>query len=99
VLRPVPHSSSPAPGSTPLPAEPTSDRHGPVMLTLAEALATLAGDRPHVQLVLAGAGETVTGELRAVGGDVLTVRQAGEPPASLYVRLASVTECSVFGSG
>ena len=41
----------------------------------------------------------MSGELRSVGDDVLTLRLATDPPRNVYVRLASVTECSLLGSG
>ena len=41
----------------------------------------------------------LTGELRAAGEDILTMRVEADPPALIYVRLASVSEVSLFGSG
>jgi hypothetical protein len=79
--------------------EPMGDRAAAVPVTFTAALAGLAGDRPHIQLAVAGATEPLVGELRAVGDDVLTLRQATNPPQDAYVRLASVTECSLLGSG
>jgi len=79
--------------------EPMGERTAAVDVTLAEALAGLVGDRPDVHLVVTGVDEVVAGQLRAVGDDVVTVLVPGDPPASVYVRLGSVTECSVLGSG
>ena len=79
--------------------DPMGDRESAVTISLAETLATLAADQPDVQLVVTGVSEVVAGQLRAVGNDVLTLRVPGQPPGTAYVRLASVTECSVFGSG
>jgi hypothetical protein len=86
-------------GRSSLPLEAMSERTAPLELRLADALAGLAGDRPRVQLVTDGTGHVLVGELRAVGADVVTLRLDGDPPVAVYVRLASVTECSVFGSG
>ena len=41
----------------------------------------------------------LTGELRAVGADVLTVRPDGAGQAPVYVALSGVIECSILGSG
>jgi len=66
-------------------------------LTLAEALAAMADDRPRLLLVGADATEAVSGELRAVGRDVLHLRVDGG--GSTYVALASVIEVSAAESG
>jgi hypothetical protein len=71
---------------------PLGDRAPGVDLTLAEVLVACAADRPRV-LVVAGIGEGIAGELRAVGHDVVTVRPDGEPRAA-YVALASIVEVS-----
>jgi len=65
--------------------------------TLAEVLAQAVANRPRVAVVLGAV--TVVGELRAMGTDVLTVRTDGEPGATSYVTLASVSEVSLFDSG
>lgn len=70
-----------------------------VAVSFGALLASLAGDRPRVEIVCAGAGPPLTGELRAVGADVLTIWLDADPPAPAYVSLSSVTEISVFGSG
>lgn len=67
-------------------------------LDFAEVLARLAEDRPAVQLVTRGSPGMVAGELRAVGTDVATVLE-GEARTTCYVRVPSVTEMSVLGSG
>ena len=63
---------------------------------LGEVLAQAAGQRPRIS-VQAGAA-AVVGDLRAVGGDVLTVRADGEAGA-VYVPLASISEVSFLASG
>jgi hypothetical protein len=66
-------------------------------MRLGDALAAIAGDRPRVQVV--AARETLTGELRAVGADVVTLRIDGRPAGVVYVALSSISECSILGSG
>lgn len=68
----------------------TGDR-GAVDLLLVEALARVAPERPRVALVTS-AGETVAGELRAVGEDVVTLRLDGDPRSVCYVSAASIRE-------
>ena len=66
------------------------------------------GDGDHVLQLLScidladalhGEGEVLTGELRAVGADVVTVQPDGAGQAPLYVALSGVIECSILGSG
>lgn len=57
----------------------------------AEAVAAIGGDRPRV-LVVARDGSGLSGELRAVGRDVATVRVA---ETTCYVPLASVAELAI----
>lgn len=64
----------------------------------AEVLARLAEDRPRVQLVTAGSSGVVSGELRSVGADVVTVLE-GERRDPCYVWLPSVLEVSLLVSG
>jgi hypothetical protein len=66
-------------------------------VTLGEVLAQAVAGRPRVTVVLGAV--TVVGELRAVGADVLTIRNDGEPGGLSYVTLASVSEVSLFDSG
>jgi len=67
-------------------------------LDFVEVMARLAEDRPAVQLVTRGSPVVVAGELRAVGADVATVLE-GDRRTTCYVRVPSVVEVSVFGSG
>lgn len=71
------------------------DRAHALDLTLAEALATVAGERPRV-LVVDRDGAGVAGLLHTVGRDVLTLRLP-EPGAAAYVPLASVAAVTVVG--
>jgi len=66
--------------------------------TLVEALRLLAEVRAGVLVVGSDAAAGVRGELRAVGADVLTVRQDGGG-GTVYVALASVAEVSLTESG
>jgi hypothetical protein len=85
VLRPSPGATAPDASSARLPLLGTR---------LVQALAGMAADRPRVAVVVHG-GEATSGELRAVGTDVLTVRlDAG---ATVYVRADAVAEVTVFG--
>jgi hypothetical protein len=61
-------------------------------LRLSDVLAELAVERARVRLVVLDGREAVTGELRSVGQDVVTVRTHGEAPATAYVRIAAVAE-------
>lgn len=61
-------------------------------LRLADVLGELANERARVRLVLLDGTEAVSGELRSVGVDVVTVRTDGDPATTAYVRLASVVE-------
>lgn len=70
----------------------TGARAAPVDATLAVVLAGLAGDRPTVSVTTAGDPTALTGELRAVGADVATLRLGGDAGGMAYVRLDSVTE-------
>lgn len=74
------------------------DRPQPLEVSLADVLAQLAAARPRTSL---RAGEAVvSGDLVAVGSDVVTVSVGGSHPARLaYVRLASVSEVTVFEAG
>lgn len=65
--------------------------------TLVEVLAQAAMRRPRL-LVHAG-GASLSGELRAVGADVLVLETAEEPPGLVYVRLPSVSDISFLDSG
>lgn len=79
--------------------EASTSRDAPLGTTLAGILADLAGDRPRVRLAYDGGTELLAAELRAVGEDVLTVRIEADPPATVYVRVGSLSEVSLLGSG
>jgi hypothetical protein len=74
----------------------TGDTTVALGVRLGEVLAQAAGQRPRIS-AQAGAA-TVVGDLRAVGGDVLTVRADGEA-GLVYVGLASISEVSFWASG
>ena len=61
-------------------------------LRLGDVLGELAADRARVRLVLLDGREALTGELRSVGQDVVTVRTDGEAPGTAYARIAAVAE-------
>jgi hypothetical protein len=88
------------PGGTGRPAlEAGGGRPVPLAASMADMLTELAVEHPRVRVVVLGEPEAMVGELRSVGVDVATLRVAGEPPSTVYVRLGSVSELSVLGSG
>ena len=81
-----------------LPAEdPASgDQTVSTTLTLAEVLAELAAERERVLLVTRAGSDSIAGELRSVGHDVVVVRSDTELAATAYVPLAAIAEVT-FG--
>jgi hypothetical protein len=80
-------------------AEPSGARPAPLTASMVELLSDLAVEHPRVRIIVRGEPEAVVGQLRAVGVDVATLRVAGDPPVTVYVRLGSLSELSVLGSG
>ena len=64
-------------------------------LSLAEALARIAPERPEVTVRCADGGPPLVGRLRSVGRDVLTLRLDGEPPTPCHVALPAVVDVTV----
>jgi hypothetical protein len=60
-----------------------------------EVIRELAADREVVRLVLAGGGEVLAGALRSAGVDVLALRTDGDPPATVHVPLAAISEVAL----
>jgi hypothetical protein len=81
--------------TAPLADPAVGERIHPTDLCLADVLVELAADRTRVLLVPADGAESVAGELRSVGLDVVTVRTDGEPAASAYVPLRSIAEVAL----
>jgi hypothetical protein len=75
--------------------EATGDRLAPLRTGLVDALALLAGDRAAVRLVLVPSGQSVAGQLRSVGTDVVTVRLDTVPPSTIVVALGAVGLCQL----
>jgi hypothetical protein len=75
----------------------TSHRPAPRSVTLAAHLADLAPEGPRVAVAVAGEPALLTGQLRAVGRDIATLRLDGDPPVTAYVALRSVSEVLVSG--
>jgi hypothetical protein len=71
-------------------AAAAGDRPTPSRTLLLDVLATAAPDRPRVSLVVAG--ESLSGELRAVGTDVVTLLLDGPERATAYVAASAVSE-------
>jgi hypothetical protein len=90
--------TQPADGPEPLP-EASGARGVSLAVSMAEVLTDLASDGLRVRVVVLGESEAIVGQLRSVGADVATIRVAGVSPTTVYVRLGSVTEVSVLGSG
>jgi hypothetical protein len=88
----------PGGGARPRP-EATGARRSPLAASMADMLTELAVEHPRVRVVVLGDPEVMVGQLRSVGVDVVTLRVPGEPPTTVYVRLGSVSELSVLGSG
>lgn len=82
----------PAVGPDPEPAAGTGTAAG-----LVDVLAQAAERRPH--LLVHTTGPAISGELRAVGVDLLVLVTADDPPALVYVRLPSVSDISFLDSG
>lgn len=74
-----------------------ADTAGDAAAALVDVLAQAAERRP--QLLVHAAGAAVSGELRAVGVDLLVLMTADDPPALVYVRLPSVSDISFLDSG
>ena len=81
-LRPEPGAAS---------ADTAGGRAAPRAVGFAALLVGLAADRPRVQVSAAG-DETVTGQLRSVGVDVVTVRLDGAASLRAHVRIAAISE-------
>jgi hypothetical protein len=86
------------PGSAPR-ADVSGDRPPPRTATFSALVGALAGERPRVALAVLGEAALLSGELRAAGSDVLTLRLDGDPPVTVYVALAQVSEVTVLASG
>ena len=77
---------------------PAGDRDLDTAHTFVDALEHLAADRARVVLVTKVGTDAVTGDVTAVGRDVVTVRVDGDPGGLVYVRLAALTEVNAPGS-
>jgi hypothetical protein len=76
--------------------EPTGHRRPPRAATLVALLADVAVERPRVALAVTGEGALVSGELRAVGADVVTISTADGP---VYIAARQLSELTVLASG
>jgi len=86
------------PGGRPLDT-PAGGRAAPRPTTFGALLADLAPDRPRVALDVAGQSGLLTGELRAAGRDVLTIRLDGDPPGTVHVAVAQLSALVLLASG
>ncbi|MFL6204713.1 MAG: hypothetical protein ACJ739_05130 [Acidimicrobiales bacterium] len=64
-------------------------------LRLGDVLGELAAERARVTLFVFHPGEAVSGELRSVGQDVVTVRTGGEAPGAAYLRVDGIAEVAL----
>jgi hypothetical protein len=64
-------------------------------LRLGDVLGELATDRARVRLFVLDGSDAVSGELRSVGQDVVTIRTDGEARGLAYVRTAAVVEVAL----
>jgi hypothetical protein len=87
-LAPAPSAEEPADRASPGDRSPTG------RLSMAGLLAALAADRAPVHLELRG-GKRVTGTLRNVGADVLSMRLEGKPPRTVHVPIEAIIWCSL----
>lgn len=78
---------------------PSEERASPLTTTFVQAVTGLAGDRPRVSVVLSRPEDRLAGELTSVGLDVAMMALPAGEGGPTYVRLSSVTELSVLGSG
>lgn len=78
---------------------PSGQRPAPRTSSFAVLVGELALDRPRVAIAARGEPALLTGELRAAGADVVTIRLDGEPASIAYVSLASVSLLTVLASG
>jgi len=84
-------------GATPRPlTEPAGDRHPPRAVTLAALLADLAPEHPRVAAAVTGERVLLSGELRAVGADVITIAATDGP---MHLAARHVSELTVLASG
>ena len=86
----------PHPGERHPPA--SGDREPPSLVRLLDVLAMMAGERQRVAVGTRD-GEQVTGELRAVGSDVVTVALDADLQALCYLSASSMCEVAVLRSG
>lgn len=73
-------------------ADAAGDRPPPHEASFASVIAGLAAERPRVQVGVDGEATLLTGELRAAGQDVVTVRIDGSPAATLHVPVGAIHE-------
>ncbi len=73
---------------------PVGDRALPTGLGFAEMLVAMAGERPRVHLVTT-AGDSMRGDVRSVGRDVLTLALEGDDRPVVYVPLGAVAEVAL----
>ncbi len=81
------------------PTDTAGARGAPLDVGLAVLLAGLAADRPRIQVMAPGDRQPLSGELRAVGLDVATLRLDGDGHTLAYVRIANLAEVVLVDHG
>ncbi|MBW3613960.1 MAG: hypothetical protein KY439_01440 [Actinobacteria bacterium] len=74
------------------PTDTAGARRPPLDVRLAVLLAGFASDRPRLQVMATADPQPLSGELRAVGLDVATIRLDGDGHLLAYVRIDSLVE-------
>lgn len=81
------------------PTDTAGARRPPLDVGLAVLLAGLAADRPRIQVMAVGDSQPLSGELRAVGLDVATLRLDGEGKNLAHLRIANLAEVVLVDHG
>jgi hypothetical protein len=81
--------------TAPAVAPAAGERVATTDLCLGDVLGGLAAERARVRLVVRDASEAVSGELRSMGQDVVTLRSDTEAGGTAYVPLDAVIEVSL----
>lgn len=99
VLLSVAGITSLRPQSTARPGDTSGARPAPLDVTLAVLLAGLSAHRPRIQVMAGGDPQPLSGELRAVGLDVATLRLDGAGQALAHLRMANLAEVVLVDHG
>jgi len=87
-----------APGRSAVPA-PAGQRPPARSTTFGVLLGELALERPRVAIGARGEAALLTGELRAAGADVVTLRLDGDPVTTAYLSVGALSLVTLLASG